>query len=211
MLKIYYHPLSFPSFGPIFTAEMIGVTYEKDVVDLQSGQNKTEEYKFISPSGKVPALVDGDFKMNESAAMMRYIARREKSDLYPADIQAQAKVDQWIDYINHHIRSPVGRVQFNRVVAPLMGADVDESSIKLGLHFLGNNLPLIENCLSETSFLCGDKMSLADIALVAALEPINTAKIDLSSYPVLTEWLKARQSETFYTNVHTHFGAELGL
>ena len=211
MLKIYYHPLSFPSLGPVFTAEAIGVDYEKEVVDLQGGQNKTAEYKAISPSGKVPALQDGDFNMNESAAMMRYIARREKSELYPADIKSQAKVNQWIDYINHHIRAPVGRVQFNRVVAPMMGADVDESSIKLGFHFLGNNLPLIESRLSESAFLCGDKMSLADIALVAALEPTTMAKIDLTPYPVLTAWLKARQSETFYTNIHSHFGAELGL
>lgn len=211
MLKIYYHPLSFPSLGPVFTAEAIGLDYEKEVVDLQNGQNKTAEYKAISPSGKVPALMDGAFNMNESAAIMRYLARRENSDFYPADIQAQAKIDQWMDYINHHIRSPVGRVQFNRVVAPMMGADVDESSIKLGFHFLGNNLPVVESRLSESPFLCADKMSLADIALVAALEPSKMAKIDLSAYSALTAWLKARHNEAFYTNIHSHFGAELGL
>lgn len=211
MLKIYYHPLSFPSLGPVFTAEATGVPYEKTVVDLMNKQQKTADYLAISPYGKVPALTDDDFKMAESAAIMRYIARRENSTLYPADPKLQAKIDQWMDSVNHHIRSPVGQVQFNRVVAPMMGARVDEGSMKTGLKLLENNLPLIETRLSEAPFLCGEAMSLADIALVAALEPVKMAKIDLTPYPTLSAWLKARRAETFYTNIHTHFGAEVGM
>ena len=208
--EVGYHPMSFPSLGAIFTAEAIGASYEKTVVDLLNGEQKTPEYLAISPYGKVPALTDGDFKMAESAAIMRYIARRENSDLYPSDIQAQAEIDQWMDYVNHHIRSPVGRVQFNRVVAPMVGAKVDEGSMHLGLQLLSKNLPVLEARLSETAFLCGNTMSLADISLVAALEPVKMAKIDMSPYPTLSAWLDARRSETFYTNIHTHFGAEMG-
>lgn len=69
--------------------------------------------------------------------------------------------------------------------------------------------PVIETRLSDHAFLCADKMTLADIALVAALEPETMAKIDLSDYPNLISWLKARRSEPFYTKVHSHFGAEL--
>lgn len=211
MLKIYYHPLSFPSLGPVFTAEATGLFYEKTVVDLMTKQHKTADYLAISPYGKIPGLTDGDFKMAESAAIMRYIARREKSELYPSDSKRQAKIDQWMDSVNHHIRGPVGQVQFNRVVAPLMGANVDEGSIKTGLKLLENNLPLIETQLSETPFLCGEAMSLADIALLAALEPVKMAKIDMTPYPALSAWLEVRRAETFYTNIHTHFGAEMGM
>ena len=211
MIKLYYHPISFPSLSPIFAAEAMGVKYEKEVVDLQTGQQNSPEYLAINPYGKVPAMQDGDFKMAESAAMMRYMARQTGSEFYPDDIQAQGEIDQWIDYINHHVRSAVARVQFNRFVAPMLGADIDEGSIQTGLGFLENNLPVIENQLTDNAFLCGEKMTLADIALVAALEPENTAKLDLSSYTHLTAWLKARRSEAFYTNVHSHFGAEMGV
>ncbi len=210
MLNIYYHPMSFPSLGPVFTAEAIGASYNKTVVDLLNQEQKSPEYLAISPYGKVPALTDGDFKMAESAAIMRYMARREKSDIYPSDIKAQAEIDQWMDYVNHHIRSAVGRVQFNRVVAPMMGVRADETSIKVGLKFLENNLPVLEARLSDAAFLCGDALTLADLALVAALEPVKMAKIDMTPYPTLTAWLTARRGETFYTNIHTHFGAEMG-
>jgi len=211
MIKLYYHPLSFPSLSPVFTAEAMGMAYEKEVVDMQSGQHKSPAYLAINPYGKVPAMQDGDFKMAESAAIMRYMARKEGSDFYPDDICARGEVDQWIDFVNHHIRSAVGRVQFNRFAAPLLGAQTDESSIQTGLRLLENNLPIIENRLSENAFLCGDKMTLADIAVVAAFEPENTAKLDLSAYTNLTAWLKTRRGEKFYTNVHSHFGAEMGI
>jgi len=47
--------------------------------------------------------------------------------------------------------------------------------------------------------------------LVGSLEPVKMANIDISVYPNLEKWLTARRSEPFYTNVHTHFGAEMGL
>ncbi len=211
MPKIYYHPLSFPSLAPIFTAEALAMDYEKQLIDLAKGEQSSPEYLAVNPYGKVPALQDGDFTMAESAAIMRYLARREKSKLYPADIQQQATVNQWMDYVNHHIRTNVAKVHFNRSLAPMFGMDPDEQSLADGLRFLGNSLPVIEKVLSENAFLCGDDMSLADIALVAALEPIKMSKIDISDYPTLTKWLAARHGETFYTNVHTHYGAELGL
>ena len=211
MPDIYYHPLSFPSLAPIFTAEAANISYEAKLVDLTKDEHKSAEYLAVNPYGKVPALKDGDFAMAESAAIMRYMARQNGSSLYPSDTQDQAKCDQWMDYVNHHIRANVAKIHFNRSLAPMMGVDVDEKSMADGERFLANNLPAIENCLSTQPFLCGDQMSLADIALVAALEPSDMSKIDMSGFPVLTKWLAERRQESFYTNVHTHYGAELGM
>ncbi len=210
-MKLYYHPLSFPALSTLFTAEAAGADYETQVINLQEGEQKSEAFLAINPYGRVPALSDGDFCMAESEAIMRYIARKAGSDLYPSDIEAQAKVDQWMDYVVQHVRTPVARVQFNRVIVKFMGGEADESSLKTGLQFLENNLPIVEQTLTDQPFLCGSQMSLADIALVSALEPVDMCGIDLSPYPNLKAWRAERQSETFYTNVHSHFGAELGM
>lgn len=210
-MKLYYHPLSFPALGTIFTAEAAGVDYESQMVNLQKGEHKAPEYLAINPYGRVPALSDGDFTLSESVAIMRYIARKSGSGLYPDDIEGQAKVDQWTDFAIHHVRSPVGRVQYNRVIAKFFGAEKDEKSIEVGLKMLENNLPVIEARLSEQPFLCGEKMTIADIALLSALEPVDMCGVDLSPYPRIAAWREARKSEEFYTNVHSHFGAELGM
>lgn len=211
MVDIYYHPISTPALTVLFAAEAMGIDYSKTVIDLQTGEQRSDAYKAINPYSRVPAIVDGDFKLSESSAIARYLARKAKSPLYPADFKSQAKVDQWSDFVVHHVRNPVSRVQFNRIVAPMIGQEPDEKSLQFGLHMLESNLPIIEERLLENAFLCGENMSLADICLVGALEPVKMAQIDISAYPTLKKWLDARRSESFYSNIHSHFGAEMGL
>ncbi len=213
MLTLYYHPLSFPALTTLFTAEAAGVEYERVVVDLATGAHKAPEFLAVNPFGRVPALKHGDYCLAETSAIIHYIARISGAggaSLYPDDIKRQGTIDQWSDFVVHHIRTNVARVQFNRVIAKLFDMEADEASLALGLKFLGDNLPIIEDRLGKVPFLCGDTMTLADISLVAALEPETMAGIDLSPYPTLVKWLAARRSEDFYTKVHSHFGAELG-
>ena len=209
MTKIYYHPLSFPSLTVVFAAEAIGIDYERKIIDLPAGEHKSPEYLAINPYGKIPAMSDGDFHLSETSAIVRYLALRENSPLYGGDLQQQAKIDQWVDFIVQHIRQNVGRVHFNRVIGPMLGATTDPKMIDLGLHFLAKNLPIIEAQLEVGKYVCGDDMTLADIVLIASLEPRDMSKIDLSAYPALQAYLTAAREEAFYTNVHTHYGAEL--
>lgn len=210
MTKIYYHPLSFPSLGPIFAAEFMGIKYERKLVNLIDAEHKTDEYLAINAFGKIPAVSDGDFSIGESNAILRYLALRENSSLYSGDLHQQAEIDQWMDFIVNHVRSNVGKVQFNRVVAKMFGREGDETLAKEGVEALMQNLPFVEARLEKGSFLCGDDMSLADIVLVATLEPIEMAGIDISDFPAIQAFLTSAREEKFYTNVHTHFGAELG-
>ncbi|MEP1229444.1 MAG: glutathione S-transferase family protein [Litorimonas sp.] len=212
MFHIYYHPLSFPSLAPVFTASAMNADYQLHLVDLANGEQSSAEYLAINPFGKVPAMKNDNVSIGESAAIMRYMARKSNSDLYPQnDVAAQAKVDQWVDYVNHHVRGPVARVHFNRKLAPLFGLEPDLDAIATGEKMLEANLPILEKTLSETAFLCGETMSLADVALVAALEPVEMSNIDMSAYKTLSAWRTARRSEAFYTKVHSHYGAELDL
>src|SRR5262249_51898041 len=55
-------------------------------------------YLELNPAGGVPTLVDGDFVLSESNAILRYLARREgRNDLYPDDLRASAVVDRLLD------------------------------------------------------------------------------------------------------------------
>lgn len=211
MTTLYYHPLSTPSLYPLFVAEAAGLQYERKMVNLQTQEQKTDDYLAVNPFGRVPALVDEDFAIGESAAIGRYLARKSGSDIYAEDLREAALIDQWVEFIVHHIRANSSRVQYNRFIAPMINEPVDEASIALGEKFLAMNLPHVELALSGDGFLHGNRLTLADIALVTALEPQTTAKLDLTDYPVLTAWLEATRKQDWYQAVHTHFGAEMGL
>lgn len=211
MINLYYHPISLPSLAPIFAAEAMKLSYERRVVDLQNGEQRSETFTSINPFQRVPALKEDGFTLSESGAILRFLARENANALYADDAKSQGRIDQWMDYIAHHIRHNVGRIQFNKFVARLIGQDSDEKSLAEAERFLAQNLPPIEAQLSRTKYLCGDDMSLADIVLLSALEPNNLLSLDLSGCPNLVKWLEAERGKPYYQNVHTHFGAELGL
>ena len=211
MIQLYFHPISNPSLLPLFVASAAGIEFERVMVDLQKQEQQGDDFKRINPFARVPAMRDGDLYLGESGAIARYLARKSGTDLYSEDLAEAALIDQWCDFIAHHIRANVARVQFNRFVAPLLGQEPDQASIDLGLDFLSKNLPHVELALDRDGHLHGDRLTLADIALVAAMEPQHTAKLDMSDYPITAAWLDAQRKSEWYQAVHTHFGAEMGL
>ena len=211
MIQLFYHPISVPSLYPLFVASAAGLEAERVMVDLQKQENKGEAYRKVNPFGRVPAMVDGGLAMGESSAIGRYLARLSGSDIYSEDLVEAALIDQWVEFIVHHLRINVSRLLFNRFVAPLTGAEVDPASEALGARLLAENLPHVEVALDGDGFLHGDRLTLADIALVSAMEPQTVAKLDLGDFPVLSAWLETKRKASWYQAVHTHYGAEMGL
>lgn len=211
MITIHVNPLSTPALTVMLAASAIGQAYETSIIDMMNGGHKTPEYLKINPAGKVPSMTDGDFALFESGAIIRYMARKAKSELYPVEYKARALVDQWMDYVAHHVRSPFSRVQFNRMFAKMFGQEPDEASVQFGLKLLSGSLPLIDSQIAAHGYVAGSDMSLADVALLAALDPSEAVKVDLSPYPSLTAWREKLRAEEFYTDIHSHFGVEAGF
>lgn len=211
MLKIYGHFFSMPSNKVRLCASYLGLPHEYVHVDLQSGEHMKPEYLEINPAGRVPAIDDDGFTLSQSDAICKYLcALSGPSSFYPADIKNQALVNQWIDFSSQHILQAVARLFFNRVVAKMIGENPDEASIKTGDNMLARDLPLMETQLSDNAFICSDKLTLADISLVAAIEPSEMAGVDLSAYPSILKWREKLMGREFYQRVHARFGAEMG-
>ena len=210
-MKLYYHPISTPSLYPVFVAHASGVEHEAIVVDLKRGEQHGETFKAVNPFGKVPAMVADGIAMGESSAIGRYIARLSGSDIYSEDLREAALIDQWVEFVVHQIRLNVSRLQFHRFIAPMLGEATDEAVIAQGEKALAQYLPHVEVALTGDGHLQAERLTIADIALVAALEPETTAKLDLAAFPVLREWLGGMREADWYQAVHTHYGAEIGL
>src|SRR5262249_19734115 len=97
---LYMHPVSTAS-RPVrlFVAEK-KIAIEEKVVDLMTGEHLKDEYATVNPSKMVPALEDGDLKLAESCAILRYLAAKTDAPEYPKDLKKRAKVDEAMDWIN---------------------------------------------------------------------------------------------------------------
>lgn len=209
MLTIYGSDLSSPANKVRFTANYLGIEYKYHFMNLREGEHKQEWFLKINPVGKIPAMSEGDFNLFESGAICKYLCSKAKSNLYPADFQQRAIVDQWIDFSTLHIAVNLSKLTFNRVFAPRMNRPVSQESISDGETFLSQQLPVIEKQLSAHQYLCGGQITLADITLLSALDPSEISGVDLTKYPSISKWRNNLKSQTFYTKCFNEYGEML--
>lgn len=75
--------------------EVLKIPYELKEVNTLKGDNRKPEFLKINPQHNVPVIKDRDFVMNESRAIMVYLATKAgNTNLYPADIKTRARIDQ---------------------------------------------------------------------------------------------------------------------
>ncbi len=205
MIKLYGMGLSNNVSKVRYCLNKLGLEYEWEQTNPMQGENQTEEFLAISPGGKIPAIDIDGLKLFESAAIMRYLAASNNSSLYPEDQKQRAVVDSWLDFVSIHVFHAMGRVLFNRVFAPMMGAEADENSAKCGIEFLEKYLPRIDKQFGENKYLADDDLSIADLNLLAVLDPFELMKFDLSPYANIITWRKQLQQEDFYQKCYPNY------
>ncbi|CAL5411289.1 unnamed protein product [Camellia sinensis] len=96
MLEVYTYRLSQPSRAVLIFCKLNGIDFEEITVDLIKRQHLSPEFKEINPMRQVPTIVDGDFKLFESHAILRYLACAfpgVADHWYPTDLIKRAKID----------------------------------------------------------------------------------------------------------------------
>ena len=138
--------------------EETGIDSELELVDIRNAERQdAAEFLDASPMGKVPALVDGDVRMSESAAICLYLADRYSAGkLSPAiDAATRGKFLYWLMY------TPA-------VVEPSMAEKFSETEANRGRNGWGDFDLMIqtwEQGLGDTEWILGDAFSAADVML----------------------------------------------
>ncbi len=167
-----------------WTAERLRLPYEWIEVDILKGESRTEDFLAMNPAGQVPAVVleDGRF-LAQSNAIMLHLA--EGSVLIPADSYLKAKMYEWLfwEQYSHEPYVAVARFQVAYMGKPV--ESLDGKIVERGHAALAR----LENGLSGSGFLVGDRLTLADIALVAYTRVAHEGGFDLSRYPAVKAWV----------------------
>ena len=205
MIKLYGIGLSNNVAKVRYCLNQLNLKYDWVQTNPIAGENQSPEYLSIAATGKVPAIdVDG-FRLFESNAINRYLAATQNSSLYPPDAKKRAIIDEWMDYVAIHVAQALGRVLFNRVFAPMTGQKADQESIRVGIEFLDKYFPILEKQLSQQPFLAGQELSLADINLLAVLDPAELSQISLEKYPSLKKWRANLKAQPFYQKCYKDY------
>lgn len=198
MLKIHANSLSQPCNKVRYACELLGLEYEWIAKDFQSGELKSPEYLALHPAGKVPVIEDDGMVLFESEAIVRYLCDKHGSALYPRDLVARAIVDQWSAFSVQHVGLAMGKVVFNRLIAPMFELEVDERSLAEGIEWLKRYLPIVDSRLSASPYLGGDNLTIADLSLLSVLDAAERADVALADYAALSKWRAGLQSQDFW-------------
>lgn len=92
--------ISPPSRAVLLTIRNLNLNVEVKNVNLLAGEHLTTEFLKLSPVHQVPVLVDDDFVLCESRAIMTYLvnSKMPESDLYPKEPRRRALIDQRLYY-----------------------------------------------------------------------------------------------------------------
>ena len=115
------------------------------------------------------------------------------------------RVDQWMDFASQHVALATSKIMMNTHLYKIINAPQDERSLQDGHKFISQFLPMIDQQLTSQNFIAGENITLADIALISALDTCELIDIDLSPYKHLTAWRKKLMSASFYTKQHTSY------
>jgi len=189
-MKLYYNPLS-PNVRRVrLAAAVLGIELEEKPLDFSKGEHKSADYLALNPNGAVPTLVDGDFVLTESRAIMQYLAsKKPESGLLPKDEAARADVTRWQFWDAAHFSPQLGTITFEKIIKPLMGiGEPDASKIQDALGNFRRFAAVLDKRLAGREYVVGNRLTIADLTLGSSLMYAQQTDVPLGEFPNLQAW-----------------------
>ncbi|XP_034253608.1 glutathione S-transferase 1-like [Thrips palmi] len=189
-ITLYGLNTSPPVRGVRLAAKAMGIEFDCKSVDVLLGEEMKPEFLKINPHHTVPTIVDGDFVLWDSHAIVTYLGDKTGNDAwYPKDIKKRATLQQRLHYNNSVLFT-----RFRAYVDPIFyknDLDVPPERIQR----LQDALDLMEPIIHEGGWLVGDHPTIADCCCVASVSTIVQVLPQLTLKPKVAAWLRRCKKE----------------
>jgi glutathione S-transferase len=176
----------------------LGLEVEIRHHDLFKGELRSPDYLAINPNATVPTLVDGNFALWESAAIMQYLADKAADNtLFPRNPRTRADITRWQCWEGLYFNAALGTLAFEMVAKPKNNAGPpDHALVERARANLSRFAPILETHMDGRKYLVDDQLTLADYSM-AALEPyVSLVPFNFSPYRHIHIYFdRMRQSE----------------
>jgi glutathione S-transferase len=169
-----------------WTLQELGVDFEAITVNLRAGEHRRPEFLQLNPAGKLPVLVDGDFVLTESAAIVLYLAEKYRKFI-PTDARGRAEINQWLMFTVTELEQPLWRIAKNRQLYP--EAQRLAADIPLAAQDFRAMAEVAEKHMHGREFVVGDSVTVADFVLAYTLDWANEVQL-LDRCPQLLAYME---------------------
>lgn len=191
-MKLYQNPMSPPCRRVLATMYHLNSPVELMTVDFKTDQLSKPEYTKMNPNGAVPLLVDGDFNLWESTAIMQYLAEKKgDTKFYPADAKSRADIARWNAWSMCHFSPAAGTIVWESYMKPMFGmGEADQAAVKTATENFHKYAKVLEQHLANRAYALGDAITLADFTLGSTLMYADAAKLPWGAYKNIQAWYK---------------------
>lgn len=208
-MKLYYHPVSTTSRPVLLFIQENNIPAELQVVDLMTGEHMKPPYSGMNPSKLVPMIEDGDFRLTESSAILKYLAEKTNSPAYPKDLKERARVNERMDWINTQLCRDLAYGLVYPQIFPNHKRPSDEHQ-KGQLAWAQERAKgwmkvLDESLAGKQKYLCGDQITIADYFASSFVSLAEFIRADFSPYPNLKRWYERMKGLKTWNKVHEVF------
>jgi glutathione S-transferase len=211
MLKIYATPLSANGRKVLAVSRHLGLETEVYDVNVYRGEGRAPQYLAINPSGKIPTLVDGDFVLSESNAILLYLAEAHGANrLWSSESKQRSRIAQWLFWEAAHwqptliafLAELVGhRLLPEKIPSPQRPPDWSSAPVQ-------PILKTLETGLSANAYLAGAEPTIADLAVAGMTTYFRAAQFPLRHFPRIADWLARIESFESWRGTQSPLWAE---
>jgi len=189
-MKLYGYWRSTAAYRVRIALNLKKIAFESISVHLvkNGGEQHSEAYSEINPSHLVPTLVDGDFSLNQSLAIIDYLeSYNSEQSLFPKDAKAKAKVQALALDIACEIH-PLNNLRVQQYLANDLNATVQAKQAWIE-HWMSIGFKAVEQQLQKSAgnFCFGDKVTVADICLVAQVYNAHRFNVAMEAFPLINK------------------------
>ena len=182
MITFYGGPFSGNAYKVRLLLSLLGLEFEETVINLRTGENRTEAFLALNPRGQIPTLVDGEVAIWDSQAILVYLARRYGEAWLPVEPVAMAEVMQWLALAENELLFGLARARAVKV----FGRDFDLASCQA---YGRAGLKVLEQRLAGHRWLAAGKPTIADIACMPYVGLSWMGGIPLDDFPACRAWI----------------------
>lgn len=187
---IYEYFRSSAAFRLRIALNLKGLTPERRYIHLANGEQRKGEYKAINPQALVPYLVDGDFTLGQSLAIIEYLDEvHPEPALLPKEVTQRA----WVRSVAQMIACDIHPLNNLRVLNYLSDElkVSDEQKNRWYCHWILEGFAALEKVLEgrkdQSTFCLGETPTLADICLIPQVANANRFKCALDAFPKIVD------------------------
>jgi glutathione S-transferase len=205
-MKLYMHPAS-TMCRPImqFIADN-KIPVDMQVVDIFTGEHMGAPFAAINPSKLIPVLEDGDFRLTECSAILKYLADKINSPAYPKDLKQRARVNEVMDWFNSQFYRDYGYGMIYPQLFPNLkrpDEDVHKATIAWGRENARRWLQILnDHILGNKKYLCGNDITIADYFGGSIIQVGEVIRCSFKAYPNIARWLDTLKSRPSYPKVY---------